>query len=244
MARDCNNSDKSCLCNFATSSGNPIAGTGSEDDPFIFPICDNPLFVIEDCDGNQQAINCGDVLRVYPSGFDGGPLVEAPTVENGILYIPRPQTRCLDINRQETTYGPFDGITQQSRPGLLEDLTIDFKGDISGMIYGQFTVCQELPAPDVVSGECFTIRTSAFSGASPPGDTTPPPLISYTDFIWEPPTDNQSPGCRTFTYFDEFQATAGSNSFALDLAVGVTPDCPHDPTRALIIKDPKMCIYY
>ena len=246
MARECDHLDNTCKCNFTTSSGDPVLGTGTVEDPYIFPVCDDPMFIIEDCDGNQQPINCGEILRVYPSGFNGGPIVQSPTVQGGILYIPRPTTTCLNPGEDEVEeYGPWlAGAGSTQKPSLLEDVTLDFKGAVSAMVYGSFTVCQQLPAPDAISGECFQIIASARSGANPIGDPTPNPIVSDTIFNWEPPADSQSENCQTFTFFDDVQAQAGNNSFTLSLTLGPSAGCPHDPTRVLVVKNPKMCLYY
>ena len=241
MARECDHLDNTCKCNFTTSSGDPVLGTGTVEDPYIFPICDDPMFIIEDCDGNQQPINCGEILRVYPSGFNGGPIVQSPTVQGGILYIPRPTTRCLETQEGESEYGPWPTGGTTTNSGLIENLAIEFKGNASVMVYGSFTVCQKLPAATVLSGECFQIRASAFGS---PGLGDGNPVLTPSFFNWEPPADNQSMGCQTFTFFDDVQVEAGVNNFGLSLEIGESAACPQDPTRILVVTNPKMCLYY
>ena len=235
MARECASPENACQCNFTTSSGEPVAGSGTVDDPYVFPICDDPVMIIEDCDGNQQEINCGQLLRVYPSGFNGGPIVDNPTVDNGILYIPRPKVTCSRSDAIAVVGPITDNDPVDTEFELVDLVTVDLKSPTTAMYYGTLTVCQETPAPAPLSAECMRIRLTGIASTA---------TANVSDFIWEPPVDGESSGCQTFTFFSDIQLPVGITNLDLNVVISKIPDCPVDPNRSLTISNPQFCVYY
>ena len=240
MSRLCDTSSV-CSCTFVTNSGQVLSGEGTPENPYIVPICDDPVFTIKDCADNELAVNCGDTLLVYPSGFNGGPVVNVPTIENGILYMPRFAVEARD-SQEDIILGTLPAVGSFLTQDLFQfgqEPVIDTKVQSEALVTVSATLCQQVPAPPPEDGECVDFFLGIRSTGNVLGSGIDQRLISS----WSPPIDTDSAGCVTITDFIPITLFPGPAQIIPTIQVR-TSDCPFSPDRVYYVDHVSVTVEY
>ena len=253
MARKCAHVDDQCSCIMRYPNGDYVQGDGTPDSPFIFDNCD-PIVYTQDCEQRTSSIPCNGLIQIIQSRTGRIAAEVSPTFE-GIFtrYIDYESgaiegisandiSVIKDLNLPRTTtvdnINPFfDEINYES---IIKPFDLNIKSDRDLCIYVSLIVCQRIPAPSRLVGECREMGLNISNLNSSASSTGLLEYFNPSSNFWYPPDSINDQGCTNLVFSKCLNIGAGfynDISMYLTHSEGGVNSCPYNISRQLYVKE-------
>ena len=249
MARKCQNHSDNCSCILQYPDGTYVEGSGSIDDPLSFDDCD-PVFVFQDCDAEKKTVRCDSVVDVLSAVFEPDKAINfAPESDVLVRYISFKdrfigntdglviEDQDIPTNVGDNASNPF--FDDENFISIVEPFNLEVKSERTVYFFVSLIVCQRVPAPANIPGECrnFGITMSNVNSSAGAGNG----ILAYSTPLfasWIPPVSSGDHGCQNLVFKVPVDLSAGFyNQIKVFLNHSIFGSCTLNSSRQLYVKD-------